>query len=196
MNLRTRIGVHTGVANVGNFGSASRFDYTALGENINLASRMEGLNKHLGTDILITGQTQKGASENVTTRFAGHFRLKGFEKAVAVYELLGLRDQAEPTLAWRATFEQALKEFSQENFDAAERGFRCTLEMRPGDGPATFYLRQIAELRLHPPAPAWTGFFRLRGGTTSLIRLRHASILSDIFAAVFSKGKRELSTSA
>jgi len=162
VSLRTRIGVHTGVANVGNFGSATRFDYTALGENVNLASRMEGLNKHLGTDILITGQTQEGASENITTRFAGHFRLKGFEKAVAVYELLGLRDLAEPTLAWRATFEQSLKEFSQTDFDAAERGFRCTLEMRPGDGPAEFYLRQIAELRLHAPAPGWTGEIELK----------------------------------
>ena len=160
--LVTRIGLHTGVANVGNFGSTARVDYTALGENINLASRMEGLNKHLGTDILITGQTQEGASENITTRFAGHFRLKGFEKAVAVYELLGLRDLAEPTLAWRATFEQALKAFSQTDFDAAERGFRCTLEMRPGDGPAEFYLRQIAELRLHAPAPGWTGEIELK----------------------------------
>src|SRR6266852_3730122 len=92
--LITRIGLHTGVANVGNFGSTERVDYTALGENINLASRMEGLNKHLGTDILITRETQEAASENITTRFAGHFRLKGFEKAVAVYELLGLRGQA------------------------------------------------------------------------------------------------------
>ena len=106
--------------------------------------------------------SQEGASENITTRFAGHFRLKGFEKAVAVYELLGLRDQAEPTLAWRATFEQSLKEFSQTDFDAAERGFRCTLEMRPGDGPAEFYLRQIAELRLHAPAPGWTGEIELK----------------------------------
>src|SRR6266481_1245789 len=105
---------------------------------------MEGLNKHLGTDILITRETQEAASENITTRFAGHFRLKGFEKAVAVYELLGLRGQAEPTREWRATFEHSLKAFSQSDFEAAERGFRCTLELRPGDGPTTFYLLQIA----------------------------------------------------
>jgi adenylate cyclase len=101
--LVTRIGLHTGVANVGNFGSTARVDYTALGENINLASRMEGLNKYLGTDILITGDTQAGASENITARFAGHFRLKGFEKAVEVYELLGSRERAEATQAWRET---------------------------------------------------------------------------------------------
>ena len=162
VNLRTRIGVHTGVANVGNFGSAARFDYTALGENVNLASRMEGLNKHLGTDILITQETQEGARETITTRFAGHFCLKGFEKAVKVYELLGLRDQAEPTRAWRSTFEQALHDFARADFEAAKRGFRCTLEMRPEDGPAKFYLRQVAELRLHPPAAGWAGEIELK----------------------------------
>ena len=57
--LVTRIGLHTGVANVGNFGSETGVDYTAIGENINLALRMEGLNKHLGTDVLITGDVKK-----------------------------------------------------------------------------------------------------------------------------------------
>ncbi|PYJ87015.1 MAG: hypothetical protein DME22_03045 [Verrucomicrobia bacterium] len=160
--LVTRIGLHTGVANVGNFGSTARVDYTALGENINLASRMEGLNKYLGTDILITGQTQEGAGETITTRFAGHFRLKGFEKEVEVYELLGFRDLAEATRPWREAFENALREFQRRNFDAAQAGFRCTLEMRPSDGPAKFYLRQIDELRVHAPAPDWAGEIELK----------------------------------
>ena len=157
VNLRTRIGVHTGLANVGNFGSATRFDYTALGENINLASRLEGLNKLLGTDILITRQTREGASDQIVTRLAGHFRLKGFEKVVAVLELVALADPAEATKAWRETFEQALLEFEHRHFETAEAGFRCTLEMHPNDGPAKFYLRQIAELRLDPPDAAWAG---------------------------------------
>jgi len=160
--LVTRIGLHTGVANVGNFGSTARVDYTALGENINLASRMEGLNKYLGTDILITGQTQEGAGNTITTRFAGHFQLKGFEKAVEVYELLGFRDEVESTKPWCETFENALREFQRRNFDAAEAGFRCTLEMRPSDGPTKFYLRQIDELRVHPPAPDWAGEIELK----------------------------------
>ncbi|PYM13101.1 MAG: hypothetical protein DME18_09795 [Verrucomicrobia bacterium] len=160
--LITRIGLHTGVANVGNFGSTARFDYTALGENINLASRMEGLNKYLGTDILITGQSRDGAGDKITTRFAGRFRLKGFEKDVEVYELLGFRDLSEATRLWREPFENALREFRQGNFDAAEAGFRCTLELRPDDGPAKFYLHQIAELRVHPPAPDWAGEIELK----------------------------------
>src|SRR5207244_11153754 len=102
------IALATRVANVVHIGSTARVDYTALGENINLASRMEGLNKYLGTDILITGQTQQGGGEKITTRFAGHFQLKGFEKAVEVYELLGFRDEVESTKPWCETFENAL----------------------------------------------------------------------------------------
>jgi hypothetical protein len=60
------------------------------------------------------------------------------------------------------TFEQALRDFAQTDFDAAERGFRCTLEMRPGDGPAQFYLRQMAELRVHAPAIGWSGEIALK----------------------------------
>jgi adenylate cyclase len=160
--LVTRIGLHTGVANVGNFGSTARVDYTALGENINLASRMEGLNKYLGTDILITRETLEGCSHQIVSRLAGHFRLKGFEKLVEVYELVGLSAQAETTKAWRETFGQALGELQRKNFDAAEAGFRCTLEMHPNDGPAKFYLHQIAEFRIHPPDADWTGEIELK----------------------------------
>jgi adenylate cyclase len=160
--LITRIGLHTGVANVGNFGSTERVDYTALGENINLASRMEGLNKYLGTTVLATGEAYLAVADKITARFAGRFQLKGFEKAVDVYELVCTFDQAEASRLWREAFAQALKQFQQKDFDRAEASFHRTLELHADDGPAKFYLSRIAELRTASLPEEWTGEIELK----------------------------------
>jgi adenylate cyclase len=160
--LITRIGLHTGVANVGNFGSMTRVDYTALGENINLASRMEGLNKYLGTRVLITEETQKVAGPRIVTRYLGLFRLKGFEKAVGVYELSGRIEQEAESRELRTRFARALAILATRDFDAAEAEFRCVLELSPHDGPAKFYLEQLAELRTENLPDDWKGEITLK----------------------------------
>ncbi|MBM3840635.1 MAG: adenylate/guanylate cyclase domain-containing protein [Verrucomicrobia bacterium] len=160
--VRTRIGLHCGVANVGNFGSSNRVDYTALGENINLASRMEGLNKYLGTDLLITSDLYSGVRDRFVTRKCGRFRLKGFEKEVEVHELLSGPEQADGSKAWREAYAEALKHFEGKDIDAAEAGFHCVLKLHPEDGPSKFLLNHIAELRSHPPDGEWTGAVELK----------------------------------
>jgi adenylate cyclase len=162
VKLHTRIGLHCGVANVGNFGSSTRIDYTAIGENINLASRMEGLYKYLGTTLLATGDIYRGASNKFVARLAGHFRLKGFEKVVEVYELLAPGDQAEASRLWREAFQAALEQFQKRRFSQADAAFQQVLQLRPDDGPAQFYLRQIGELRATPPADDWSGEIELK----------------------------------
>jgi adenylate cyclase len=160
--LITRLGLHTGEANVGNFGSDQRFDYTALGENINLASRMEGLNKYLGTRVLITGDTQKEVGSRLVTRFLGLFRLKGFEKAVEVYELMAFPADAAYSAPLRERFAAALDKLAKREFAGAEEAFLRVLEINRKDGPTEFYLEQIPDLRIADLPPDWKGEITLK----------------------------------
>jgi adenylate cyclase len=160
--LITRIGLHTGEANVGNFGSTARVDYTALGENINLASRMEGLNKYLGTLVLLTAETYAGVGGKFTTRFLGIFRLKGFEKSVGVYELADTLEKEEEFRPLLETFAGALKLFQQKRFAEAEAAFQKVLEINPADGPSNFYLKHLAELKKYPLPENWNGEVELK----------------------------------
>ncbi len=160
--LLTRIGLHTGPASIGNFGSKDRFGYDAVGENINLASRMEGLNKYLGTRVLITGDTFAQTNGQFITRHLGSFRLKGFEKAVEVHELISEQDTAETSQSWRESFAQGLDAWRKRSWEEAIAAFRRTLELKPEDGPARFYLDRIEDLQSHPPAGGWNGIVELK----------------------------------
>jgi adenylate cyclase len=160
--LRTRVGVHAGLARIGNFGSSERVDYTALGENVNLASRLEGLNKYLGTNCLITRETMEGAGDSFVTRSLGLFQMKGFEKPVDVYELIGWAKDGEASRRWRETFAQALDNYHDRNLEFAEAGFRETLELHPDDGPAKFYLEKLEELRTQNLPGDWATHTILR----------------------------------
>jgi adenylate cyclase len=159
--LRTRIGLHSGVANVGNFGSTERVDYTALGENVNLASRIEGLNKFLRTTCLMTGETRGAMGDHLVTRRLGRFRLKGFEKAVEVHELVGWPTERTASTAWRSTFEKALKAYEQGDFATAGAGFRETIQLRLDDGPSTFYLHHMKRLEDQTLPTDWSGELEL-----------------------------------
>jgi adenylate cyclase len=160
--LRTRLGLHTGAVHVGNFGSVERVDYTALGENVNLASRLEGLNKFLGTECLLSGQTKTELGDRLITRALGAFRLKGFAALVQVHELVGTSDHAEQTRPWREAFAQALQAYEQRQLELATIGFRRVLELRPDDGPARFYLKQIAEKAAETLPDQWETFTVLK----------------------------------
>jgi len=169
--LRTRVGLHTGIVCVGNIGGEHRFDYAAVGENTNLGSRLEGLNKHFGTDVLATREIQRVVEGKLTSRRIGLVQVKGFARAIEVHELLGPGELAEASRPWRERFAAALQLFRARQFDAAERAFHETIELRKaiegssaervgkpgGDGPSLFYLQAIAKLRVSPPPEDWIG---------------------------------------
>jgi adenylate cyclase len=153
--LITRIGIHSGSARVGNFGSVERVDYTALGENVNLASRLEGLNKVLGTECVISHETKEGIGDRLVTRPVGQFQLKGFDKPIEVYELVGWPEEVEATRPWREAFARALAYYQGRNIEAAHASFLRALALRPGDGPCRFYLAQIDDLRKRVVTESW-----------------------------------------
>ena len=160
--LQTRVGLHTGEVTVGNVGSSEHFDYTAIGENVNLASRLEGLNKQLGTDVLMTRAAIPQKHDQWLLRPVGRYRFKGFEHIVEVVELVVKGGSPEQVRVWCETFADALAKFQERKFDAAEAGFNRTVELRPDDGPSKFYLKQIADIRQHPVPENWNGEVSLK----------------------------------
>jgi adenylate cyclase len=155
--LATRLGLHAGEVCVGNVGSSTHFDYTAVGQNVNLAFRLESFNKQLGTDILASRDFLKGIAHQLTTRLIGHFRFKGFDGVFEVHEILGGSELAQATQPWRETFARAVHHFHRRSFPAAETALRETLELRPNDGPSQFLLERISELRGAQLSSDWAG---------------------------------------
>jgi len=150
--LNLRIGIATGEAIVGNMGSKTRFDYTAMGDTVNTASRLEGGNKFYGTRILVNAEAF-GASQSVLAmRRIDRVRLKGKENPLDIYEVMGmaaeLNDEGKLLInEWH----QALEYYRNQQWDEVEKRMNAFLLKAPGDGPTQAYLARIKLLRQNPP---------------------------------------------
>ncbi|MDO8803268.1 MAG: adenylate/guanylate cyclase domain-containing protein [Elusimicrobiota bacterium] len=153
-----RIGLNSGPASVGNMGSPKRFSYTAISDAVNLASRLEALNKYYDTYLMLSGSTRALAGPAIEARELDLIKVKGKNKAVAVYELLGLRGETPRELLELAgVFGRGLESYRARDFDAAERFLSEALRLRPEDGPSKVLLGRIAGFRRSPPPQDWDG---------------------------------------
>jgi len=155
--IKVRMGVNTGEMIVGNMGGKERFDYTVIGDNVNLASRLEGVNKEYKTNIIISEQTYLAVKDKVVARELDYIRVKGKNKPIKIYELVQLNDSPLPyrkkeVIEW---FEKGLAAYREKEFEEANDFFERVLFVEPNDGPANVFIDRCYKYILYPPSEEW-----------------------------------------
>jgi adenylate cyclase len=157
LHLPTRIGLHSGYIVLGNVGAADHYEYRPVGDIVNTATRIEGLNKYLGTRILVSEEVISHL-EGFLTRNLGKFLLVGKTKPIVVFELLcrteELNEQKRKTCK---VFSEALEAFRRQSWEEATGKFNECIKNRGEDGPSQFYIRLCEQYRIHPPGDSWDG---------------------------------------
>ena len=155
--LPTRIGLHSGYLLMGHIGAAGHYEYAPVGDIVNTASRIEGLNKRLGTRLLASEDTLV-EGEGFTKRLMGSFLLSGKSRPVTIYQILAngaLAGAMGPV--YTELFPTALELFKARQWQQAETILARCLELAPDDGPSHFYLEQCRTYQRKPPIADWQG---------------------------------------
>jgi adenylate cyclase len=160
--LLTRIGINTGDMTVGNMGTARRMNYTMMGNSVNLAARLEGVNKQYGTWILTSQATGDALDDTILLRKLDKVAVVGIRLPVRLFEVVTRRsDATEAVLEKISVFEKGIDAYEVRDWDGAQRLFERALAIDPDDGPTKIFVERTTQSRAAGFGPDWDGVYRL-----------------------------------
>jgi adenylate cyclase len=162
--LNTRIGINTGEVIVGNMGGANRFDYTVIGDSVNLGARLESANKQYKTRLMISESTYRKVQNHVYVRELDLLVVAGKTEPIRVYELIGTVEDgiASDKQKFIEVYCNALQLYRQREWDRAVQMFGKSLELIPNDYPSQIYIERSHIFKASPPPDEWNGVFILK----------------------------------
>ncbi len=159
-SLNMRIGISTGDVIVGSIGSAVAKSYTVIGDNVNLASRLESANKNYGTNILICGEAWKMVKDTIECREIDLIRVSGKTQPIRIFEVMEKKGNLNATMAeLKNRFETGLAAYRASRWDEAKQQFERCIELNPQEKAAITFLSRITSFRTQPPGNDWDGIW-------------------------------------
>ncbi|MFZ3072507.1 MAG: adenylate/guanylate cyclase domain-containing protein [Thermodesulfobacteriota bacterium] len=152
------VGLNTGEAVVGNMGAELRFDYTAIGDAVNLASRLEGQTKTYGVDVIASEYTYRACKDSFIFRDIDYIKVKGKAEAAGVFHLMGFKGEEDKEIL-AGLFKDALVNYRKGKFKTAKAAFEEILLKHPNDGPSAVYIGRCEEFMENPPPSDWDGVY-------------------------------------
>lgn len=157
--IKAGIGINTGTMSVGNMGSQFRMAYTVLGDSVNLGSRLEGLTKQYGVEIIVN-ETTKEAVPEYLYRELDRVKVKGKDNSVVIYEPVGLHEEVkESVVAELAEYEQALENYRQQHWKMAKEQFSILCKKHPSKKLYPIYAERVEHFMENPPDDNWDGVY-------------------------------------